>query len=286
MSISSQITRILSAKDDIKTSIENKGVTIPSSAKLDDYSSYIDQISAGGGSNLLGLIDGTATSFSDSSIETIRECAFYFYSTLRSIDIPNVKTIGAYAFFNTALNSDINLPKLEGFYKDKMSGSPFASTKITSFTAPLFKGNVTNGVYDYTMQQFSVTSLRTVYAPLITKIGQSAFTSNNYMTSAVFSKQLDSIGAGAFAYCSSLTSFDCGITTSLSGGSFSGCSKLVSLTFRSSTVCALTYPSALASSSHHVTIYVPSNLITSYQEETNWSTLYNNGYITFMAIEE
>lgn len=52
MSIASEITRLQGAKSDIKTAIEAKGVTVPSSAKLDDYDTYISQISGGGGSEL------------------------------------------------------------------------------------------------------------------------------------------------------------------------------------------------------------------------------------------
>ena len=48
MSIASEIQRLQTAKTNIKTSIENKGVTVPSSALLDTYSTYIDQISGGG----------------------------------------------------------------------------------------------------------------------------------------------------------------------------------------------------------------------------------------------
>ena len=44
MTIASEITRLQWAKADIKTSIENKGVTVPSNAKLDTYDTYIDQI--------------------------------------------------------------------------------------------------------------------------------------------------------------------------------------------------------------------------------------------------
>ena len=47
MTIASEITRLQWAKSDIKTSIENKGVTVPSDAKLDDYSGYVDQIQQG-----------------------------------------------------------------------------------------------------------------------------------------------------------------------------------------------------------------------------------------------
>lgn len=46
MTIASEITRLQWAKADIKTAIENKWVTVPSSAKLDTYDTYIDQISS------------------------------------------------------------------------------------------------------------------------------------------------------------------------------------------------------------------------------------------------
>lgn len=48
MTIASEITRLQWAKADIKTSIEWKGVSVPSSAKIDTYSTYIDQITTGG----------------------------------------------------------------------------------------------------------------------------------------------------------------------------------------------------------------------------------------------
>lgn len=52
MSIATEIARLQSAKADIKTAIEAKGVSVPSSAKLDAYDGYIGQISGGGGSVL------------------------------------------------------------------------------------------------------------------------------------------------------------------------------------------------------------------------------------------
>lgn len=48
MSIATEISRLQTAKADIKTAIEAKGVTVPSSAKLDDFDTYIAQISGGG----------------------------------------------------------------------------------------------------------------------------------------------------------------------------------------------------------------------------------------------
>lgn len=50
MAISDEITRLQNAKSALKTSIEGKGVTVPSSAKLEDYPALVDSIEAGGGS--------------------------------------------------------------------------------------------------------------------------------------------------------------------------------------------------------------------------------------------
>lgn len=55
MSIASEITRIQNAKTDIKTAIENKGVTVPSASTLDDYADYIDSIQTGGSANIQPL---------------------------------------------------------------------------------------------------------------------------------------------------------------------------------------------------------------------------------------
>lgn len=53
MSIASEISRLQSAKADIKTAIEAKGVTVPSNATLDTYDTYVSQIQTGGGTNYL-----------------------------------------------------------------------------------------------------------------------------------------------------------------------------------------------------------------------------------------
>jgi hypothetical protein len=49
MSIATEITRISTAKEDIRQAIISKGVTVPSSATIDSYDDYIDQIAGGGG---------------------------------------------------------------------------------------------------------------------------------------------------------------------------------------------------------------------------------------------
>ena len=52
MSISTELTRIQKAKTDIKAAIEAKGVTVPSNGRIDEYSTYISQISSGANLNI------------------------------------------------------------------------------------------------------------------------------------------------------------------------------------------------------------------------------------------
>ena len=44
MTIASEITRLQNAKSSIRTAIQSKWVSVPTSAKLDSYYTYINQI--------------------------------------------------------------------------------------------------------------------------------------------------------------------------------------------------------------------------------------------------
>jgi len=61
MSIASEISRIQTAKADLKTAIENKGVTVPSSTKLDGYADLVDSIEQGGS----GTVESNDVEFID-----------------------------------------------------------------------------------------------------------------------------------------------------------------------------------------------------------------------------
>ena len=68
MSIATEITRLQTAKSNLKTSIENKGVTVPSATLIDGYASLVDQISGGGSPNIQALsvtTNGTYTATDD-----------------------------------------------------------------------------------------------------------------------------------------------------------------------------------------------------------------------------
>lgn len=114
MSIATEITRIQQAKADIKTAIEAKGVTVPSSATIDTYDDYVSQISGGGGGSedLKKMIDRTITSIViPSDVTTIGQYAFYNCDSLQSVTIPNsVTSIGINAFYQCINLTSIDIP--------------------------------------------------------------------------------------------------------------------------------------------------------------------------------
>ena len=115
MAISDELTRIQTAKADIKASIEAKGVTVPSDALIDTYDTYIGQISGGGGQaeqDLQDLIERDITTFNIPNGTTkIGSNAFSSCTGLTSIDIPNsVTSIGSNAFSSCRSLTSVTIP--------------------------------------------------------------------------------------------------------------------------------------------------------------------------------
>lgn len=119
MSIASEISRLQTAKADIKTAIEAKGVTVPSSAKIDTYDDYVSQISGGGGDTTPSAF--TSWSYNDYGKATnivikngVTSIPTYFQrynNVLTSCTIPSsVTTIGSYAFSDCGALSAITVP--------------------------------------------------------------------------------------------------------------------------------------------------------------------------------
>lgn len=114
MSIASEITRLQTAKADIKTAIEAKGVTVPSNATLDTYDDYVAQISGGGDDKLKLLVDGSITGITENDLGglyIIRDYAFCLCRNLQSLELAGtIQRIGDYAFSGcTGLSGTIQI---------------------------------------------------------------------------------------------------------------------------------------------------------------------------------
>lgn len=165
MSIATQIQRLQTAKADIKTAIENKGVTVPSNATIDAYPTYVSQITSGDDGYkevfkkliqresymTLDIPEGvtkigdfafyTAVTLTivtiPNGVRKIERSAFEQCTSLRSINIPEgVTTIGYDAFNNTALTSII-IPSTITFIEiGAFLNSPLESVTILATTPP------------------------------------------------------------------------------------------------------------------------------------------------------
>lgn len=73
MSVATEISRLQTAKSDIKTAIEAKGVEVPSSAKIDVYDDYISQISTGKQKEYDNVPLGVYAYYADGTLKTYEE---------------------------------------------------------------------------------------------------------------------------------------------------------------------------------------------------------------------
>ena len=162
MSIASEITRLQTAKADIKTAIEAKGVTVPSNATLDTYDDYVAQISGGGGDNgkLKSMVDGSISAITTSDlggILTVRNYAFNDCVSLKSAAIPDgVTKFGNYAFNSCTSLSAITIPTT----LNSVGTYAFQSCiKLESVTLPSGVTAISTGSFKVSGIVFIVTAL-------------------------------------------------------------------------------------------------------------------------------
>ena len=169
----------------------------------------------------------------------------------------DVQTIKYAAFYGCTSLTSVNLPNV-------ISINVMAFNGCTSLTNVNLPSATTIGTQDSQLLGVfnGCTSLTNIYLPSATIIYDDAFRNCSNLTNAIFDN-----------------------LTEMRTYVFRSCTSLTDITIGTNSVCQIYSNSIPASATHHITIHVPSNLIASYQTATNWATLYNNGYIDFVAIE-
>lgn len=205
------------------------------------------------------------TNVSLPNVQFLNENAFHGCTGLTSVTLSNLLVqISGYVFrgcnnlkrINSDVDGEVNIPSsVTGI----LGGAFWDCTKITKITFP---SNITAGGFGNNMCN-NCTSLKNVTLPT----------------------GLSTLPEGTFTNCTSLQSVTLTSNfTTINKLAFAGCSSLVFLTLKYNGVVTLQNTNAIpASSTQHVNIMVPSAQIASYQTATNWKTLYDNGYISFLA---
>lgn len=206
-------------------------------------------------------------------IKRIPQYAFYGCSNLALTSLPSALTgIESYSFQNcyklaiTELPSGVTSIGAYAFNNCKKISSISSTGAITNLSGQAFNGSTSHPM---TLASASFPNM--------------ALTSN---IGAVFGSTTAANACQQLEFC------DIGSTFGIASNAFANCYKLQTLVLRkTASVCMLANVSAFLNTpmrgynSLTGTVYVPSALISSYQTATNWKTLYNDGTVTFAAIE-
>ena len=165
------LNTIESVKTDIKSAIENKGVDM-TGVSFPGYASKIGEISGGGGWDQKSFTEGTVEIINlDNSASFVASEAFRNDTTIQTVNLPYVISVGNSAFHNCSSLSQVSLP-------------------VCSF------------ISEYAF--YRCTSLSQISIPECSYIGDTAF-GNCTSLSQISLPVCSSIGYTAFGTCSSLS---------------------------------------------------------------------------------
>lgn len=125
----------------------------------------------------------------------------------------------------------------------------------------------------------------------VTQVIENAFNGCRGLTSISFPNMTGQVQQSAARDCSNLVIADLGGCTQINNGAFQNDNILQTVILRRTSVCNLQNAGAFTNTAIRGygggsgTIYVPSALVETYKTATNWSSIYNEGHVTFSAIE-
>lgn len=289
MSIASEITRLQTAKADIKAAIEDKGVTVPSAATLDDYADYVSAISGGGGGEYSA--DDFADNTKPTGIITLNGTSIGSYTFrgrtgVTGIVAENVTVVKEQALYGCTGLTSINFPSVTSFEFSAFKNC----TNLTSARLENLRTTTGDTGFD------GCSNLESVYLPKLTSLGNSG---NYYfrrcvkLGGIVLPMYNGRFGTGIFENCGSLKYVDVysvNISASSTGKAFLNCTILDTIIIRNNSVSSLNAVTSFdgtpfASNGVGGTLYVPNSLISNYQGATNWSTILGYTNNNIVAIE-
>lgn len=247
MSNQSQISRLETAKQDLRIAIQAKGVTVPAADLIDTYAGYVDQISAKDNSMIDAFVSGTDNTLSSDTVTSIAAYRFYAFGAsapvgykLEHVDFPNVETINQYAFDGCSILEAV-FPKCTAL----VGNNVFRGAAITRASFPAM-----------------------VNAP-----GNYAFRACTSLTDVDF-PQLETGGQYMFQQCNALLEADFSNLRSIGYQMFLGATNFAKLTLRRTDQVCYTTSAAFNQTpfaSGGGALYVPTSMVDAYKASPNWS---------------
>ena len=284
--ISEKLNIISSAKNDIKTAIENKGVSV-GNIGIQEYANKIDEMQVATPPAKGFIInefdsDGYATDVSIVGMTSIPDYAFASYNSnypnllakkLINVNLPSDFTsLGKRAFYYCTTLESINLsnnitsiPDYAFYYCGKLALTNLPSN-ITSIGTSAFQ-NCTN---------LALTELPSN----ITSIGTSTFQNCSNLALTSLPEGITKLNSTVFYSCKNLFEITCnGLIAEIGNQAFDNCSNLAKFVLPNITKV----PTLQQTSAFNNTpikngtgyIYVPDALVDSFKSATNWSTYAN-----------
>ena len=279
MSIATEISRLQTAKADIKTAIEAKGVTVPSNATLDTYDTYVSQIQTGGGTNYLEQYANrsipniiTSTQLGTNIGSNMASHLFYDQENITAINLTGtgVTKISNYFCAECANLVNVTIPNTV----TEIGNNFCQNTKVASFTIP---SSVTKFGTHF-LGGSRVTSL--TIPSTVTSVGNDCLYNNAHIEVVHYNANIAALPQSFCFNTNSLALVDLNSSVT-SIGKFclsrsSASTNLLEVVLRN-TSGVVTLPNAIGATGsnsafryrRNIKIYVPSALIASYQADAN-----------------
>lgn len=233
-----------------KAAGSGEGITFDDIASLKLSGDVVLSVSAVGAYTFANN-DGI-TSIYAPNVTSIGNYGFYSLNGVKEIYFPLLKTIGTYCLSNLAV-TELDLPE------------------CTTIGAQSFN---------------ACASIASINLPKATAIPNSCLAGTKITTITL--PECKSVGNSSLSGSTNLTYVDLPKCTSLVNYALRNSSKLATLILRSETMCTLSNyalnTTAIWNGTGH--IYVPSELIASYQVAANWKTIHAKNANTFRALED
>lgn len=224
--------------------------------------------SGGGSSETEDIVNGTITSYTNSTMSQIRNGLFMGCPSLTTANFPNCTQIGAYAFESCKKLTNISFPRCATIGNNAfMNCDALKELNLPQCTS-------------MPMSAFtSCDSLQSINLPLCSSMANYAFNYCKVLTD-VSIPSCKTLMNSVFSNCYSLSTLSLPAVTSIAQGVFNKCYNLKSLYLTGSSICALSNSNAFsstpiggysASAGTFGSIYIPASLLTSYQTATNWT---------------